>query len=258
MPGTREGCSVTELWTLFRFRPIDDWFWRGFERSEFYCNAPQNLNDPFDCRVEWKPALQRSLALASLTPGRRRILEAMLKAFDERDPRLNAGVCCFSATLDNALMWSHYSGSHKGVCLMYRIPSTYFNNKYPPTSDGKGFFFVGGSQVFYGDSVFSDWLAAGDLFKPLPDAPIENAVSRIFTSKAKAWEHEEEWRMVTSEPGPLHFEPEFLAQVCFGLGTSAADRACITSIAKRHNPEVVLTEAVRSAKADFVIEYRDV
>lgn len=244
-------------WRLFRFRSLNSRFWQGFENSQFYCNLIQNLNDPFDCKVSWKDSLLRALSSSSVPPERRELLKMVLAAFMEQGPLLEAGICCFSSTMDNTLMWSHYADAHRGACLMYDIPAGYFSNKYEhPDSDG--FFFVGGSRVYYSDNAFSDWLKTGNLNKPMMGFPVENTVSRIFCSKAKAWKHEQEWRLVTSTPGVLQFEPTHLTQVGFGLLTSDADRKRLAEVAKRNNPSVVLTQAVKSKSDDFKIEYVDV
>ncbi len=156
--------------------------------------------------------------------------------------------------MDNALMWSHYADAHRGVCLMYDIPADYFRNKYEhPDSDG--FFFVGGSRIHYGDDAYCDWLKTGNLNKPLKGFPVENAVSRIFCSKAKAWKYEEEWRLVTSKPGVLQFEPTHLTQVGFGLLTPDAERKRLGEVAKRNNPNVLFSQAVKSRSSVFKIEY---
>jgi hypothetical protein len=170
-------------------------------------------------------------------------------------------VCCFSLDLDNTLMWSHYADAHRGVCLLYDLPNTYFRELYPPpttaSEPSKEFFFVGQQKVGYGDNVFSDWLTTGDL-RELPVSPIENAVARLLTAKSAAWGYELESRLVFSHPGFVKLEPRFLTQVTFGLRTPDHHRRSIARVAKRANPEVAFSEVVKSVNSDLALEFREV
>ena len=38
---------------------------------------------------------------------------------DIYDEKTNIGICCFSDTHDNELMWSHYTGNYSGICVGY-------------------------------------------------------------------------------------------------------------------------------------------
>lgn len=183
----------------------------------------------------------------------------MRSAFSDKDPRLDVGICCFSVFAGHRLMWSHYADAHSGVCLMYEIPADYFSRRYPKPSSGSqsAFYLVGASQVFYGDNAFFDWLVSGDLNQPLSGNPIENAVSRIFTSKAMAWDYEEEFRIVTSRPGGLAFESAFLKQMTFGLAVSERSKRLLTGIAKRNNRNIAISSLVRSATSDFGLEFSE-
>jgi hypothetical protein len=249
-------------WELFRYREVNDYFWQGLERSEFYCAHPSTLNDPFDCRVDWKSALTRAVQAKGISQKRLRRLKAIREAFEEKDPHLNAGVCCFARDLRSLLMWSHYTRSHQGVCLFYKIPPDYFTTHYEPVPGPYGtsdeLYFVGGSQVYYGDDEYTRWLSGGNLNAPLELESVENAVTRMFTSKARDWRYEEEWRMVTSAPGILQFEPKFLKDVTFGLHTSAENKARIAGIARNNNPQVIFRQAMRSTTKDFGLEFVEV
>ena len=247
-----------ETWRLFRYKPVNEFLWQELELSQFYCGPPNRLNDPFDCRIDWRLALKRALR-AGLSDHRRARLEQMLSAFDRKSPHLEAGVCCFSIKVDDQLMWSHYANSHQGLCLFYEIPSDYFSRRYPPTlAFMDDLFFVGGSQIHYGDDVFYEWLLTGDHDEPLHGNFLENAVSRIFSSKAKCWGHEEEWRMITSQPGILSFEPGFLKQVTFGFAMTQQHRGLVERVARRANLNVVISEVQRSGTKDFGLIFPEV
>lgn len=89
-----------ELFKYFRKSPenLD-----AFNNGYFYFASPDKLNDPFDCLNN------RDEILRSLSAG----------ISEHRD---NIGVCCFSLSNDNKLMWSHYTDSYKGFCLGFSNP----------------------------------------------------------------------------------------------------------------------------------------
>ena len=155
-------------------------------------------------------------------------------------------------------MWSHYCEAHTGVCMYYEIPANYFWDRYPERSESSGkldgFHFVGGCEVFYGNDSFTKWLTTGDLNYPIPDCHITSAATRIFSSKSKDWAYEEEWRIVTSRPGSLRFDPLFLKGVTFGINTIDENKTRISQIAKRHNPNVWFQQAGRANTTDFGLE----
>ena len=54
-------------------------------------------------------------------------LRAMKGFFDKVQTDLrNVGVCSFSLELTNTLMWSHYADEHRGICLTYSFPESFF------------------------------------------------------------------------------------------------------------------------------------
>ncbi len=250
---------MTKPWGLFRYRSCSDHLWSDLEHSRLHFSAPANLNDPFDCRVEWRNALQRALASHPVSNKRRRRLKRIQDAFETRDPHLTVGICCFARDLRSLLMWSHYTRSHTGVCLYYEFPAKYMNETYPPIAGSEGaseeIYFVGGSGVHYGDNAFTRWLTRGGLNEPHPGDFAENAVTRLFTSKAKGWAYEEEWRMVASRPGLLTFDPRYLKDITFGLNIADADRRRIVNIAKANNPQIIFRQAKKSTTSDFALEF---
>lgn len=69
----------------------------------FYFPAPKNLNDPFECLINREKYIINS---ASNKEGIIRHRE-------------NIGICSFSLTNDNPLMWGHYTDNYRGFCLKF-------------------------------------------------------------------------------------------------------------------------------------------
>lgn len=242
---------MSDTWTLFRFRAINQFLWQELEFSELYFASPEQLNDPFDCRVNWKSAIRNALQ-QNICPQRREDLELILKEFTHKDPHLEAGICCFTVNLDNPLMWSHYANSHSGVCLYYEIPSDFFVDQFPTGNDP---YFVGVSPVSYGDRNFTDWLVSGDLGDPVAGEAVESAVARIFSTKSSHWAHEMEARLVMSRPGPIQIDPRFLKQITFGFKATERDKNLVAKTALRNHENMEFYEAQESSKSEIGLEY---
>lgn len=244
--------NSSEPWRLLRFQKPSEYLLSEIETGQLYCSAPSRLNDPFDCRVDWQSSFSRVLELPNLSDQRRKQLELVFSAFQQRDPHLEAGICCFTINADNQLMWAHYAENYQGVCLYYEIPQTYLWDRYP--DNGSDFHFVGGSQVYYGDNSFSAFLTEGDLLET-SDEPTETIVARMFTSKSKSWEHEEEFRVVTSKPGTIKLQPDFLKEVTFGFRTPDSLKFEIERSAQKANPSAIVGQLTRSRHSDFRLNF---
>lgn len=244
-----------DFWRFFRFRKINDFLWQEIELAELYCCEPSRLNDPFDCQIDVFDSLSRAM---NATPAgvRRDTLEHILDQFRKHDPRSNPlGVSCFSKTMENPLMWSHYADSHTGVCLMYDFPHNYFSERY--NSSTEQFYMAGCAPVNYGDDAYFDWLTAGDLNDPIQDHPTINAAAQLLKTKSDCWRYEEEARIITSVPGHLGFEHSFLRQVTFGIRTSQKHKDLVHKVVSRNSPHAAFVQADRKEGADFGLEFRD-
>lgn len=249
---------------LFRYKSVNEFLWQELELAELYCCTPPALNDPFDCRIDWRNSLERAGRHDGLSNERRAAVDEIKAEFERRDPGHRVGVCCFTCKVDDHLMWAHYADGHRGVCLMYDIPDDYLMEKHPPSGGGmvrralrdhNGFFFMGGAPIKYDDNAFYNWLTEGDLDEAGTGWMPGNALAKLFSSKAKVWAHEEEFRIITSQPGRLCLDPSFLSQVVFGTATSDDHRRLIERMAKRNNPHVNVQPATRSTTADFGITF---
>ena len=83
-------------WQLFRYRAVNEFLWQELELAQLYCSPQNGLNDPFDCRLDWRGAFARALASPNLPLPRKRTLEDILRAFTTKDPLLEVG---FAASL---------------------------------------------------------------------------------------------------------------------------------------------------------------
>jgi hypothetical protein len=125
------------------------------------------------------------------------------------------GVCSFSEKYEEQLMWSHYTDSYKGVCLVF---DREFDDKY-----------LGISKVLYRNTL-------PKIFWDSQDKVIES----IFFTKHKRWSYENELRKVVrannlqvpleDSERSVEFTPKSLIGVIFGHNCSFIDRQTIKNL----------------------------
>ena len=125
----------------------------------------------------------------------------------------NRGVCCFSAVIDNPLLWSHYADEHKGFCIGYglaRVPEPKLH------------------KVVYGGSrsVKTSLIARALLEN---DYEAQNLLDRdVLLRKAPSWRYEREWRLLGDRG--VRDSPLELADVTFGLRCPVALMYAVVSV----------------------------
>ncbi len=214
-------------YSYFKFRTINKHLIESLVNSRLFFAKPNKLNDPFDCKLDLGKSFARAASIAMGT--RKTWLQSALndgqKFIKEWQARFeNFGICSFSLELHSTIMWSHYADEHKGVCLLYRFPESFFlapQNKI-----------FGVDKVKYRDDALTDWLkneAPMDLLKFVQD------LAKLYlTAKSPAWSYESEARVIREEHGFIDIPFGFLEQVCFGLSTSQADIDLIIKLAKEY------------------------
>jgi hypothetical protein len=122
------------------------------------------------------------------------------------------GVCCFSASCSDILMWSHYADGHRGLCLEFD------------------------SRCFPPDKVFQ--VNYSECYPSLPpevatlDRPLQfDKLMELLTTKSKHWEYEEEWRVFTEVGGkPINYSPDVLTRVYFGCAMTEVHIDVLTQL----------------------------
>lgn len=170
--------------------------------SKLYFAKPSQFNDPF----EFKPKrmsldtsdLEGPLVTQYLDPSLDFSYELICKQLD------NFGVSCFSAKKDDIIMWSHYAGSHKGMCLGF---------------DTKHEFFKLLSQVSYQPE--RQELVGSD----------QEDIFRVMLRKHTDWKYEDEWRLIQKIGGDrMQFPENILSSVVFGAYCTAARQSLVRKL----------------------------
>jgi hypothetical protein len=216
---------------LYKYQPLtpNSYTLRNLTAREIWFSKPGKLNDPFDCAIpfrlvsaspeEWRKGYEKfhmgvqndegatRAILADrkyLTNGkpnqafRDDIIKTNIKNVVSRvDNYRNEGIACFSATLNNILMWSHYADGHKGICLE-------FDTKYPPFNDVHKVL-----RVIY-QTIYP-------ALNPVQFLILGRVPATPLITKSTHWKYEKEWRLLKAVGDTaVQYDPRALTAIYFG------------------------------------------
>jgi hypothetical protein len=223
------------------------------KNSRIYFSSPDQLNDPADCRPIFR--LAKSLSdldfIRELEEGERQMIaEENLSAEEVAKLRLTHGVkvedladsitqhtqamlqratqiYCLSAGYSSAQMWGYYAEGHAGVCLHFDCSS--------------GSMLRMARRVVYSE-------VREPILVPISYNKDDEVADRMVFAKAKAWQHEQEYRIVAhqgmvGDEFPIEvgryvsFPQALLTGITFGSKITDAHRSRLLEIiAARESP----------------------
>ncbi len=223
---------------FYKYRSLDGEALKRVEQTvlhdEIFLGTAESFNDPFDLRAVFDfdadPAIQRAdfirrshdfephlserernavadrVMANALDPTNIAMTTMMFQFMHNRMIRSSVGVYCVSTVPDDILMWSHYASHHRGICLEF---------------DGLGALMAQAQQVRY--------VLERPTINPYADEP-ERMMECTLLTKAKPWEYEAEWRIVSEAgPGLVRFDPAELTGIIIG---AAAPQATVDTVRK--------------------------
>jgi hypothetical protein len=218
---------------LYRYRNLNGQHRERTKRilteSILYFAAPSAFNDPFDCKVHYRPSFsvqqlrkQHVNSIKRLMPDLNR---KQRKAKATQDIKAmkpekflrqvtdglqndidRVGVLSLSATDRNILLWSHYSDGHKGLCL-----------KFLATDQAS--FFGRALPVNYASSYPEISITS----------PAGEQMDAFLLTKAIDWRYEEEYRIIDHDNGAGEkiFPAELLVGVILGARMVLDDKKAV-------------------------------
>jgi hypothetical protein len=148
----------------------------------------------------------------------------------------NMGVCSFSASPDELLLWSHYADHHKGFCVEYSC------------AEGTSLRSLA-REVQYKDEV--PRISAADFAGHRKNEVFDS----LWLTKARCWSYEKEWRVMMPEGDKEYQTPSQITSIIFGARMPAKDRATLMNIL-HHCKEIDFKEAAL-AEGEFRLEIRN-
>ncbi len=151
------------------------------EHHNLHFTNVTKFNDPFDCH----PALFDYSHVPERTHNWPPSDFLSLKGENDMENLRNSTwMCCLSKVFDSLLMWAYYN-NHKGICIGLNKEAVLKCCQYK---------FWGQVAPFAGEVQYKNILSKPDFFKDHP------SWLDLILSKAKAWEHEQEVRLITRDP----------------------------------------------------------
>ncbi|BCM24459.1 DUF2971 domain-containing protein [Methyloradius palustris] len=231
--------------------------------SLLWLSSPLDFNDPYDMSAKvvfdsdtkvirekykslvkeqaveenWKQ--KKDILEKFMAGGRSEWLASIKRVFSKSQKE--TGIFSFAGDPRSILMWSHYAYNHTGICLQFETV------KDPEVLSGA-------LPVIYTDDYpIFDWAAEdNDIYR------------RILLSKYKAWDYEQEARIVWSKGAHtyLQYSPEALVGVIFGCQADERVIGIVKNLLEERKskglPPVRLFEAYKhSSKYKLVLKSKN-
>lgn len=211
---------------FYKYRSLNgdsaQWAERTILHNEIYFPAASSFNDPFDLRplfsldatsekqredylrlskkfephlTEEQRAVEADRVMAtSMSVDNVHSTTSTIQFVHSQFLTSKVGVLCFSTKPDDVLMWSHYGGSHKGICFEF---------------EGTSAFMAQVQKVQYSPERVP--------INPYVDS-YDAMMSKALLLKSEQWSYEAEWRLCRYNDGPgvVQFEPASLSGIIIG------------------------------------------
>ena len=214
---------------LYKYKAINKFFIDSLVNGTIYFARPDELNDPFDCKVDIKNSI--SNAAKSLDGTDKQKLIELLKdeeVFDNlKNDINNLGVCSFSGVFkcdqQEVLMWTHYANNHRGVCIKYEFPWNFVD---------KDDEIVSCSNVSYDPEALTTWFKSSEILSLDFNSEefIMELAKKMLTIKSPSWCYESEIRIIRRKRGSFKIPKLYIRGICFGLETPVSDIELIRKI----------------------------
>ena len=179
---------------LFKYYSLNLFNVEALLNHYFYLSDPGNFNDPFDCNINLIEDVER------------------IKKFEtvKRNKYKNIGIASFSETINNHLMWAHYTNNYNGFALE---------------------FMGDGIKVNLNIEKVKRHTLTRVIYLENPPKILKNypfAEHYIFTTKLKHWAYEKEWRIITelkSNSRNLEYAPENVKGIYIGYNVPDGNKS---------------------------------
>lgn len=207
---------------IFKYFSIKDLESRDYalkllKNGELFLSSIDKFNDPFEFSFkledEGKNEFWGSQQLAELS--------VLLPAIYQY------GVCCFSDSPDNGLLWSHYANSHRGICIEFETTECAVLNKI--------------KQVNYLDQC--------------PTFTTEER-EELFLNKSFHWKYEKEYRIVLKDCANKVVEINKPAIKAVYFGVKANSELALQVAVQAQESGLSLKKAGLT-KADYTIDFAE-
>lgn len=243
--------------TLYKYKSYSIQSIEMLANKQVYFADPAKLNDPFDCKIDIKGALEIATERAKIELNS--ALEAKLRLFSNKDSLYDKliedlshmGILSLSRSCRNTLMWAHYANNHRGFCLGFNFSRNFIELNHENKIVGSHPVLYKKENPFIG--LFKEF---AELSPPFTDFWLY-ALSHGAVTKSIAWKYEQEVRIIKKEPGIVSFNPNELSEVIFGLNMPIENREFLKHLLRDPEWKHVKFKEIFKA-SDFRLRLRSV
>lgn len=124
-------------------------------------------------------------------------------------------------------MWGHYADSGKGICLVFE------KSKLADLCRG---------QFYFGDVFYTEEECGNIVLNESPKPFFENNISEIFFTKNREWEHEREFRIISSFDDDTNHYLSFGDSLLCAIAISEQPASVNDALAKHNKPLLFLSQ----------------
>ena len=258
---------------IYKFRNWDDNLHkRILTHSELYLSSCDKFKDPFECRIpvrydtatesQLEEIIKKHLKVENPSISRQELRYEIRELFKKKNfknieeqikiqheyRKKEFGICSFTTSLNNIVLWSLYANSHKGFCVCFDflkmqsfIERIYNTNKilidlYP---------------ISYSND-FPEYNAYELLDQ-------DDFIVRPLITKSKDWSYENEYRLIsiTHVDYPLSFDPDVLDSIYLGCLISKKNEDEILTQLKLKNSKIKVFKAKLKA-LNFGLDFQQI
>ncbi|MDN3714839.1 DUF2971 domain-containing protein [Vibrio breoganii] len=211
--------------SIFKYREFNKSSIELLLNKELWFAPPKILNDPFECQMIMPEMLDSIWRHHTISQSERNEIEKYLKV------RLNeVGICSFSRTRQNQLMWAHYADEHKGFCIGFNEEKLIKNTKPVHAQD-----------VVYQDELpyegvierikyFASNPPAQARFQNSTNSIVGDILSSSIGVKYTNWKYEKEVRLLKARYGAYEFDSSSVKSIAFGLRMEDRDKRTLRAL----------------------------
>jgi len=233
--------------SLFKYRAFNKASIELLVNRELWFAKPESLNDPFEAMPSFDRALDAAWDEYSDARIKKSDIENKLKNLLK-----NIGICSFSRTRKNQLMWAHYADEHNGFCIGF--------NKIVLNKENQDLFTV--DVKYQSDLPYKGILERFSVFKQLnlPNGLQEiqgDIMYSIVGTKYTNWKYEKETRLIRNDYGAIKFSPKAINSIAFGLRMSERDKKTLYQLFKGNQWSHVKWYQAEKVPSKYALEFKE-
>lgn len=234
--------------SLFKYRDFSKNSIELLLNRELWFAQPETLNDPFECQLEYLRILKGTWQKSDLSKMDKKLITKSIERILEE-----VGICSFSRTRKNQLMWAHYANEHYGFCIG-------FNEKLLQNSN---------PTIRAIDVEYQSALPTMELIKHLDsigfkqyNGSAENIATAILETiigtKYTNWSYEKERRLIQPKYGAIKFQPKAIVSIAFGLRMTTRDKKTLKSLLKENEWNHIKWFQAEKSDKKYALEFKQV